>query len=182
MNGKVKNIFEDEIFKNSEVLEDDPFWFPAIYIELAQRFPEARFILLEREPNAWFDSMCRHSEGQNPGLSDIHALVYNREEDLSSLIEEKHLSADLPNLLSITNMRQHYIQIYQQHIKNVRDYFLDMPERLFHGKLADESSFIDMLSFLNLERDPSVAIPLSNKLSLGIDIQSPSKAKTIELG
>lgn len=182
MNGKMKNIFEDEIFKNSEVLEDDPFWFPAIYIELAQRFPEARFILLEREPNAWFDSMCRHSAGQNPGLSDIHALVYNREEDLSSLIEEKHLSADLPNLLSITNMREHYIQIYKQHIKNVQDYFLDMPGRLFYGKLTDESSFIDMLSFLNLERDPSVAIPLSNKLSLGADIQSPSKTKKIELG
>ena len=157
-----KNIRSDD-FLHYDVFEDDPFWFPEIYIKLSKYFPESRFILLERDPDDWFNSMCRHSGGKNPGCTDIHARVYKREEELTSLLEKIHTSPMEQNLLSIVKLREHYTKAYQQHSRDIKKYFSSMPNRLFYGELEDSQTFIDMLSFLDIERDPCVAIPHSNK-------------------
>jgi hypothetical protein len=182
--GELDLVFDNEEFKNAEILEDDPWWFPAMYAQLAKRFPESRFILLDREPDAWFDSLCRHSGGRNPGWSDIHAKVYNREQELRAIEREaieaaQHVSQTSLNLLSIVHHRKHYTDIYRNHTAEILKYFSAEPTRLFYGKLADTKTFPSMMKFLGLKQDPSVEIPHSNKRTAAMEKQFGNAVKQL---
>ncbi|NND62241.1 MAG: hypothetical protein HKN48_03500, partial [Flavobacteriaceae bacterium] len=56
-NGNFEGIFNSKDFKRNGVFEDDPWWLPEFYKVLYHRFPKAKFVLLERDPDAWFKSM-----------------------------------------------------------------------------------------------------------------------------
>tara|TARA_Y100000766_G_scaffold285361_1_gene308198 strand:+ start:3971 stop:5695 length:1725 start_codon:yes stop_codon:yes gene_type:complete len=179
--GDLDVIFENEEFKDAEILEDDPWWFPEIYVQLAKRFPESRFILLDREANSWFDSMCRHSGGKNPGWSDIHARIYNREEDLKSIEAGSPVSAQSPNLLPIVHLRKHYTDIYRHHTAEVLKYFSAMPSRLFYGKIDDAKTFPGMLKFLQLKQDSFVEIPHTNKRTAAMETRFQDEVRRLGL-
>jgi hypothetical protein len=161
--GDLDRIFESQEFRDAEILEDDPWWCPGMYRILAGRFPDARFILLERDEVAWFDSMCRHSAGRNPGWTDVHARIYQREEEWNELSRRNpELRGESGGLLSITEHRAHYQSIYRNHGREVRDYFAGQPGRLFYGRLDDPGVFPRMCDFAGLRHNPAIAIPKSN--------------------
>lgn len=161
--GSPDTIFDSEEFDRTEIFEDDPWWCPSFYTVITARYPSAKFILLERDPEEWFESLCRHSQGFNPGPSDVHARIYNREEELARIIKENtDLQAGAPRLLSIIEHRDHYIEIYSQHVIAVRAFFKGMPEKLLHGHLEDPSIFPRLCEFVGVQYDPSLLIPRSN--------------------
>ena len=163
MRGDHEGIFQSPEFQRAEILEDDPWWCPGYYQLLATRFPDARFILLTRDPDDWFDSLCHHSGGVNPGWSDIHARIYDREADLRTIIAHREgIVPSQPGLLSITDHKTHYKSVYQRHNQTVQEFFAGMPQRLFVGRLEDSRSFIDVCEFAGVRHNPSIAIPRSN--------------------
>ncbi len=163
MEGRHQEIFSSPEFEQTEVFEDDPWWCPDFFRVVAERFPDARFILLERDPEAWFDSMCHHSGGRNPGWSDVHARIYEREDELRRMLRESPgVSADNGGLLSILEHREHYISFYRRHGEKVREYFRNQPGRLFCGRLEDPSVFEGMLDFVGARRNPLLPVPRSN--------------------
>lgn len=163
MQGAYDAIFSSKEFVESDVFEDDPWWCPDFFKVVADRFPDARFILLERDPATWFDSMCHHSGGRNPGWTDIHARIYGREPDLKDLMSRKpSLTADTPGLLSIVGLRDHYQSIYKHHIEAVKDWFSTRPGRLFHQRLENPGVFEGICEFVGVRRNPAIAFPRSN--------------------
>ena len=76
--GDHKRIFESRDFKLNQVFEDDPWWCLDFYKILFHRFPNAKFILIERDADRWFDSMVSHSNGKTLGNTHQHTLLYNR--------------------------------------------------------------------------------------------------------
>lgn len=161
--GDYEGIFSSPAFQDAEVLEDDPWWCPGFFRIVAERFPEARFILLERDPDAWFDSMCRHSGGRNPGWSDIHARIYGRDHDLAEVLRlQPSLQPEEWSHLSIVEHREHYKAVYHAHGEAVRSYFRDRPDRLFVGRLDDPDVFPAMCRFAGVEYDARIAVPRSN--------------------
>lgn len=161
--GDYDSIFASTEFQNAEILEDDPWWCPGFYNTLKEVFPEALFVLLTRDSNDWFTSLCHHSAGMNPGSTVLHARIYDREEDLRKLKESNpHLDPTKGRLLSIKEHRQHYIRCYETHTQNVLAAFEDTPERLFHARLEDPSCFEDLCDFIGVQRNPDIAIPRSN--------------------
>lgn len=167
MNGDFEGIFASEDFRKTTVFEDDPWWCPEFYRYLAHRFPEARFVLLERDPASWFQSLCAHSAGRNPGYTDLHCKIYRREDDLARLRAQ---GADVTawNLLDVTAHSAHYQAIYSRHGEEVRAFFAQAPERLFHGQLDDPGVFDRLRSFLGLPADPTLHIPHANASSPGM--------------
>ena len=155
------SIFDSADFAQSEVFEDAPWWSPRFYRELAVRFPQAVFILLERDTDSWFESLCVHSCGRNPGPTDVHCRLYGREAELGELREA---GADVAayGLLDITEHREHYQQKYLQHSRDIREFFAAAPHRLFHGQLTDPSVFDRLLEYLEIPIDPSIAPPHAN--------------------
>jgi hypothetical protein len=163
MRGEFENIFTSPEFQNAEIFEDDPWWCPDFYKILAERFPTARFILLCRDVDDWFDSLCHHSGGFNPGPSIVHAKIYRREDDIQKLIKENpQLDPMAPGLLSILDHESHYKSIYLQHNKDVRDYFSPLRGRLFSGQLDHHQTLIDLCDFAGVKYNPAIPIPRSN--------------------
>ena len=161
--GRFEEIFNSPEFQNAEILEDDPWWCPRFHHYLAERFPKARFVMLTRDPDDWFDSLCHHSGGMNPGWTDVHAKVYEREVDLDYLLQNAPVTNPTrANLLSIVEHREHYKSIYLRHINNVKLAFANSPERLFVGELKDSNSFYDLCDFVGIKRNLKIHIPRSN--------------------
>lgn len=161
--GRFDELFACPEFRAAEILEDDPWWCPGFYRELAVRFPDAKFVLLTRDPDEWFDSLCHHSGGRNPGWSDVHARIYGREEELARLLRERPGTDPAAwGLLSITGHADLYKGVYQRHTADVRACFAAAPERLFVGHLDDPRSFADLCDFAGVPLNPRLAIPRSN--------------------
>lgn len=161
--GEHEAIFCSPEFEQAEILEDDPWWCPDFYQVLAARFPEARFILLTRDVDDWFDSLCHHSGGRNPGASDMHARIYEREADLRAVLEGRgDLDPSQSGLLSLIGHETHYKAIYRRHHEAVRAFFAGMPERLFTGRLELPQTFIELCEFAGVKHKSAVAIPRSN--------------------
>ena len=75
MEGDHERIFRSPEFNRYQVFEDDPWWISDFYKVLFHRFPDARFVILERDADRWFDSMVSHSKGHTLGNSHLHAQI-----------------------------------------------------------------------------------------------------------
>lgn len=168
LNGNFEEIFKDDAFMQSEVLEDDPWWFPEFYKFLFHRFPGSKFILLDRNSDAWFKSMIHHSNGFTLGNTSIHAKLYRRENEVH------WLNANVPNFgeqrvreLVLYDKAQHYMAIYEQYNREVKDFFKRVsPESLFYSNLSDPNLWTNMINWLGLpqmERTVSVSHAHKNK-------------------
>jgi hypothetical protein len=166
LDGNFEQIFQSTEFLEADVFEDDPWWCPEFYKFLAYRFPTAQFILLERDANSWFLSLCAHSRGQNPGWTDIHAKIYRREDDLQRLISESPcLDPTAWNLLPLFSHAEDYKRAYRRHNREAQAFFKGWPDRFFSGRLEDPQVFDDTLSFLGVPRNREAIIPHANKSS-----------------
>ncbi len=81
LKGDYEKIFKSLHFKNHQVFEDDPWWCTDFYKVLFHRFPKAKFVLLERDADKWFNSMVSHSNGQTLGNTHTHSVLYNRTDE-----------------------------------------------------------------------------------------------------
>ena len=163
MRGEHEAIFRSPEFQSAEILEDDPWWCPDYYRFLAEQFSDARFILLTRAPEDWFESLCHHSGGYNPGWSDVHARIYDREADLGAIVNGGgNVDPSQPSLLSIVGHEIHYKGIYQRHNEAAQAFFAAMPERLFSAPLDHPQTFIDLCDFAGVKHNPAIAVPRSN--------------------
>jgi hypothetical protein len=163
MQGEHEAIFRSPEFQSVEIFEDDPWWCPDFYTILAERFPAARFILLTRDVNDWFDSLCHHSGGMNPGPTKIHARIYKREHHVQGLIEkDPHCDPMQPGLLSLLDHEAHYKSVYLQHNQAVREFFASKPGRLYSGPLDAPRTLIDLCHFAGINHNPAIPIPRSN--------------------
>src|SRR5690242_13528144 len=55
--GDIDSIFASPGFADARAFAGSPWWLPEFYKVVFHRFPGARFVLLTREPEAWFGSM-----------------------------------------------------------------------------------------------------------------------------
>lgn len=155
-NGDFEKIFKSKDFINNQVFEDDPWWLPEFYKVLYHRFPKAKFILLTRDPNTWFQSMLSHSNGKILGNTKRHCKVYRREEDFYNLIDENELSnyneKNIDNLLSLEGYDEHYKAIYELRNKEIISFFNKVsPNSLFTCKLEDPLKWKKLAQFMKIE-------------------------------
>lgn len=76
--GNVEKIFNSLEFRSYQAFEDSPWYYPDFYKVIHCRYPKAKFILFQRDPDKWFDSMLRHSKGKTLGNTHRHCKIYRR--------------------------------------------------------------------------------------------------------
>jgi Sulfotransferase domain len=139
--GDHERIFGSRDFRWHDVFEDGPWFCLDFYKVLFHRFPAARFVLLERDPDRWFDSMLSHSGGRNLGNTHRHAVLYRREEEFQAHPEaaKSRYTSTIDNLFELNEShREHYTRVYRTRNEEVRVFFGQFgPKRLFHGRLED---------------------------------------------
>lgn len=140
--GDYDKIFKSLDFKINTVFEDDPWWCQDFYKVLFHRFPRAKFVLLERDPDKWFDSMISHSNGKSLGNTHRHASIYRREKEIfeKQTILNNAYSRELDNQLTLEEKhRNHYKEIYMARNNEIKIFFEKFgPDRIFLGNLEDK--------------------------------------------
>jgi|TARA_B110000977_G_C11071055_1_gene489564 hypothetical protein len=150
--GDFESIFNDETFINTDVLEDDPWWFPEFYKFLYHRFPGSKFILLDRDSTSWFKSMIRHSNGYSLGTTALHAKLYHRENELNWLMENiSEFGSQRAQEMILYDKPQHYMGVYKMYNREVRSFFSKVsPSSLFYSSLSDPDLWQNLTKWLNL--------------------------------
>lgn len=150
-------IFSSIDFRVANAYEDAPWWYPAFYERLYHRFPGSRFVLFERDPDAWFDSMLKHSNGDILGKTKIHARIYRREEEYDDLLRKSGFDVSVENqygarkTMQLVGNRDHYTTIYEAHNLAVRNFFANnAPHALYADRLENAEKWQMLGAFLGI--------------------------------
>lgn len=155
--GNYEAIFSSLDFRLANAYEDSPWWAPGLYKVLYHRFPQAKFILFTRDPDAWFQSMVNHSGNNVIGVSKFHCKVYRRELEYFDLLqaglidEQKENQISSEKIMKLSGHAEHYKAIYRLHTIEALDFFNShAPNSLFHGNLEDADKWIKLGEFLGI--------------------------------
>ncbi|MBE0670972.1 MAG: hypothetical protein IH588_10320 [Anaerolineales bacterium] len=152
--GDYESIFRSYDFRASLVFEDDPWWLNDFYKVLYHRFPNSKFILLERDADKWFDSMVSHSKGKTLGNTHIHCAHYQRLKEFHDMAAaDKNIYTDVfyKALPLGEAQREHYTSFYSIRNKEVNLFFQHHdPSRLFNADLVDEALWKKMANFFHI--------------------------------
>ena len=165
--GDFESIFNSKDFKNNQVFEDDPWWLSEFYKVLYHRFPNAKFILLTRDSQDWFNSMLSHSGGKILGNTKRHCKVYRRESEFNKLVTGNDLlnynEKAIDNLLSLEGKDEHYKAIYETRNKEVKMFFEKYaPDSFFSCELKDQLKWQKLGDFVGVNVPDNYAVH-SNK-------------------
>ena len=167
--GDYNKIFSSFDFKTNQVFEDDPWWCLSFYKVLFHRFPKAKFILLERDKDKWFDSMVSHSDGRNLGNTYLHSKLYRREQEFyeSNFNIEKLYSSNLDNLLPLTEEnREHYKNLYELRIREIKEFFDQFgTDRLFATTLENPRKWEEMGTYMGFKVSPEYKVHANSSTS-----------------
>lgn len=157
-----------------DAFQDLPFSEGDTYIALDALFPNSKFILTERDPEKWFDSMCR-----------FHKKIF-RVENLQSLSEQdvkNKLSYLFPGYLhqykrrlltvfsggamktdwSLIYDKEHYISEYLSRNNRIKKYFMDAQDKLLVLDITTLKDTALLCDFLNIPEKFVVEMPHANK-------------------
>ena len=126
-----------QILKNGDACQDMPW--PVLFKEMDRMYPSAKFILMEREPDKWLDSIIKWKKDRH---SDLDELVYG--------------------FGKIPGNEEVYLNRYLEHNKEVKDYFKNRPSKLLILNLEANEGWDEICSFLG-KRVPKTAFPHANK-------------------
>lgn len=126
------------IADSADAFDDDPWYL--FYKDFEQRYPEAKFVFYERDPEKWYQSAL---------------LFFGRSTTpMAEFIFGEGKGSPLFN-------KEHQISIYKKHSADVRSYFQDRPQKFLEiYDLSDESAEA-VARFLGYAV-PAVAFPREN--------------------
>lgn len=156
--GDYEAIFSSSDFRKSNAFEDSPWFLPGFYKILSNRFPKAKFILFTRDPDAWFESMVKHSGGDVVGISRIHCKIYRRELEYFELLHSGTIDETTENqihskkIMKLLGHAEHYKNVYRLHNIEVQDFFRRRsPVSLHVGALEDPKKWQKLGKFLGVK-------------------------------
>ncbi|MEH6454298.1 MAG: sulfotransferase, partial [Psychromonas sp.] len=157
-NGDYEAIFSSIDFKAANAYEDSPWFAPEFYKVLYHRFPNAKFILFTRDPDAWYQSMVKHSKGDVIGPTINHCKVYRREIEYYDLLDAGEIDEENENqihtkkTMKLTDQPEHYKKVFHLHTTEVKAFFSKFsPESLHVGRLEDPEKWQKLGEFLKIE-------------------------------
>lgn len=138
---KIGNI--QTIFDCCEVYDSFEDWpWPLVYKELDQKYPDAKFILtLRRDPETWYNSLCRHSELTGP--TEARKFVFGY---------------DMPG-----GHKERHIEYYVNHQESVTHYFKNRKEKLLTVTWENGDGWPQITSFLKSTINPTQPFPYLNR-------------------
>ncbi|MDO5655741.1 MAG: sulfotransferase [Flavobacteriaceae bacterium] len=143
--GEFEKIFQDTVFKNHQVFEDAPFWATDFYQILYKKFPDAKFVLLTRNSQKWFDSLAKHGNGKAPGNAQFHARIYG----IPEAVEKD---------FNIYDHQTHYLEFYEKRNQEIIHYFDSKQAEFIHIQLEDPLKWQKLATFAGLELNEEIRL------------------------
>ena len=136
----VADILEPMFF-HYDAFTDVPF--PGLYKVLDKRFPESRFVLIRRDPEQWWNSLCRHwgLEGNEYHLDPFEVIAY--------------AESTPSDLCAVSRADEGFMKdVLLRHTHLVENYFATRPEKLLVVDLEDDAINKRISDFLGLNVIP----------------------------
>ncbi len=115
--------FMVDFARNFDVLQDSPCAF--MYRAFDQAYPDSKFILTKRAPEAWLESYRRYfPDGNNP----LRRWMYGVDR--------------------LAGNEAHYLALYQRQNAEIIEYFKDRPEDLLVMDLSNGDGWQELVGFL----------------------------------
>lgn len=155
--GNFERIFKCRGFKSFQGFQDSPWWNSDFYKVLFHRFPNSKFIILKRNPDEWFKSMIRHSNGMNPGNTYTHCKIYGRMSDFFELNKNREIDFSIEghttdNLLELNSRKESYINYYKNYYTEIECFFSQMDNsRKITIDLEDEGKWEKLGHYLGIK-------------------------------
>ena len=126
-----KNVYDQayRLAQRYDAVQDTPW--PVLYKELDRWFPGSKFILTVRAPEAWMRSVKKHFKRHRIAA---HEWIYG----VSTAVGNEST----------------YIQRFQEHSREVLEYFQDRPDDLLVMDIAEGDGWEKLCPFLGADRPP----------------------------
>lgn len=157
-----------------DAFQDLPFSQGEVYVVADALFPYSKFILTERDSQAWFNSLCRfHSKLFN--IDNIHHLT---EHDIITKFNYLYSSYFHENTRRFLAKfkgekeniqwqklydRDFYIQKYEQRNERIKKYFMNATEKLLVIDITKEKTTSKICEFLQIPKELAIDMPHLNK-------------------
>lgn len=136
LNELIEGNYNLSILNSYQAIVDTPV--VPFYPQLDKAFPNSKFILTVREINSWIDSIRRH-----------WAASYNwLDLDIESKNFEFFIRACVYGTIEFNQDRFEYV--YNQHYKNVVDYFNDQTNKLLIMDISSDDGWGELCPFLGI--------------------------------
>lgn len=157
-----------------DAFQDTPFSTGLTYIIADVLFPNSKFILTERDPELWFDSLYRFHQGQT-GVDNLRAMT---RDDVKASFQYVYpgfmLEAFEHYLLTYVDGcsnvrwdllydRRFYVESYIRRNSDIRKYFHGRPGSLLSIDITKAGDTTQICRFLNIPEHYAIAMPHLNK-------------------
>lgn len=135
--------------RSADAFQDLPFSYPGTYEAVDKAFPGSRFLLTVRKTaDEWFESLVRFhtaivGKGRIPTADDLRQFPYRYPGFLWDVARLRY-GADEATLYD----RALYTSCYEEHNREVREYFHARPEDLLELNVADDDAMERLVTFL----------------------------------
>lgn len=157
-----------------DAFQDLPFSQEDLYVAADALFPNSKFILTLRDPEEWFNSMCRFQQ-KIYGLGDLNKVTEadvkekfgylypgyghaNKQRQLTNFVDGKK-SVDWSKLYD----KDYNITSYTQRNNRIQRYFANAPDKLLVIDLTREKTTRKICEFLNIPIEYAFDMPHANK-------------------
>lgn len=154
-NNQFETVFQDPILNEYQAFEDNPWWMNGMPQKLLSKFPKAKFILVKRDKNRWFDSLKSHFN-EFGGFTCVHANEYDRTSDyFEYLFRNRGLMRNEHAFRITEKHREHYCRVFESRYNEILSHFKEKgkEKQLFTSSLENPNLWVDMGRFLDLEVD-----------------------------
>ena len=149
------------LLKNVVVFKDIPFSLPVIWRKLYQKYPNAKFILSERDSeDQWYDSICKFHQkglfsdmlkldGQQTSWADVSKIHYRYESFLHDyLFFVNSYGFNKGKSVGLPYNKKSMIASYNLHNKEVKGFF-NGKDNFIAVNVSNNNDYLKLCSFLN---------------------------------
>lgn len=164
--------------KKYDAFQDMPFSQETTYVTVDALFPQSKFILTVRDPDAWFESLVRFSlKGvlKRAGIQHIEEFCEDTVKDSSAYIHQNYLyNVFKRQATSVTNHKinydwslvynkKHRINIFEKRNKAIIEHFQYRQDQLLVIDITKETDNSKIVEFLDLPKSYIEKLPHLNQ-------------------
>ncbi len=151
--------------KTGEFFQDVPFSCPNTFRFLDKAYPNSKFILTVRDSSTqWYNSLIRfhsklYGDGKIPTVEMLKKVDYVYPGWTWNTIKKMHNITENDDPYN----KEMLISYYENHNKDVLEYFKDRPNDLLVLNVSDKRSYQKLAKFIGIKVDGKAEFPWENK-------------------
>jgi hypothetical protein len=160
--------YSQKCLTTAQVIADTPVF--SDYQQLAQQFPQAKFIYLTRDLDLWIPSIRQL-------LQRMYKNIVRNDGGFNPVLKRCYQKTFSPFTLENFAKDDFLIQCYQRHQTEIENFFADKTEKLLSFDISKANSYQSMCNFLQVIPNASNAKTQFEKINTGGKITAWNKIK-----